>query len=186
MYKLIVILLFFIAYSLAWNYYSYSKCKSLYGSYKKYLDAMSSKAKYEGDIYSKKIEIIRLFDRAGVSHLCFPDVSFAGYGNFARQIVDPLDNLFNIDERIVGSVMLSFESAIGEYHQRMLNSINPLYWIRTLIFLPRTIFEYLGVKPDSVIVKLFQIIYWILNVIYAVYSDRINPLIQSLLSNLFK
>ena len=186
MYKILIFFLFVVAYSFLWNTFSYLKCKSLFDEYKNYITCIASDTSYNGDFIYKKNEIIRLFDRAGIKHFSFPNVTPVGYGQLARSSFDPFDNLFANDMRVVQSVTSAFETSIGEYRQRIWNSINPLYWIHTIIFLPKVLMEYLGVQSDNVPTKILQVIYWIVSVFYTIFSDKINQMIQSFLSNLFK
>lgn len=134
---------FLIAYSFSLNLFRYLRCKSLFQEHKLYFSSLTSGRAYEGNITYKQNEIIELFENANIPRPSFGQISPLGFGFVAKNVVDEFDNMFNLDERIVSNIIHCYEIAIGEYHHRMLNSINPLEWIRAIIFLPKTIIKYM-------------------------------------------
>ena len=57
----------------------------------------------------------------------------------------------------------TFNQTIGVYKFRMLQCINPFYWI----FLPRYIFSFLDIQPSKSTILLSTIAYWILSTVCA-------------------
>lgn len=57
----------------------------------------------------------------------------------------------------------TFNQTIGVYKFRMLQCINPFYWI----FLPRYIFSFLDVQPSKSTILLSTLAYWILSTVCA-------------------
>ena len=85
-------------------------------------------------------------------------------------------------EDIVRITLGMFHRAIGVYRSRMIETINPLYWIETIIFLPRQILNYLGVTPESVIIKIAQLIYWLAAFVFGIYRFEVEEFVRGLLS----
>ena len=63
-----------------------------------------------------------------------------------------------------------FDEAIREYTRRCRNTFNPLYWIKsliylpdTLIFLPKRIFAFLALHPNNLTINFCQIAWWLLH-----------------------
>lgn len=87
-------------------------------------------------------------------------------------------------------MIAKFHEAIGVYKSRLLETFSPIYWIEFAINLPKKILEYLGIAPESIVIKIFQLIYWIvgavLGFLYALYKPEIQTLVKDWLSNLIK
>lgn len=111
---------------------------------------------FHGDIPSVK-DLLR---KAGLSDTYISRLEPAGYG-YARTMKAPvLDNIHMRDDEVVPRILLYFAQAKGVFRRRMLDAINPFYWLETIIFLPRTTLGYLGVTGESLIVKILQVVYW--------------------------
>lgn len=184
--NLSIVLCLIVLYNLIWNLYSYFKCKSLYKDYKTYIECIASDTPYKGNIIYKKNEIIRLFKEAGISNSHYPITIPTGFNMAANTTMNVFESMFTNNQVVIGYILNNFNTAIGEYLQRVYNSINPLYWIRTMIFLPKTVFEYIGMKSDTLPVRIFQIVYWIISFLYAIYDESINNYIKLFLSSLFR
>jgi hypothetical protein len=95
-------------------------------------------------------------------------------------------NLSNRREDVVMLIVSMFHKAMGVYKSRMWETINPLYWIESIIFLPRQLFTYLRVPPESVLIKLGQAIYWLLciaaGLIYGIYKPDVEQLVRGWLA----
>jgi len=78
-----------------------------------------------------------------------------------------------------------FNEAIGYYRDRTVEAFNPLYWVETLIYLPRTLLSYIGVNPENVVVKSLQVLYWLISPIvtylYVAYESQIDNLLNDLI-----
>ena len=64
-----------------------------------------------------------------------------------------------IDECIMGMYQ-AFEESIGVYRGQAIDAINPLYWIRLIVYLPTNTLAVIGVDPNSIAVKILQGVYW--------------------------
>lgn len=132
---------------------------------------------------TNKNKIVNYIKNAGVKDKHIPVVQPLGYGQIASANASVFDNILNQREDVARMAMSSLLEAKGNYWSRFINSINPLYWMRIILFLPKSILSYLGVESDRVIVKILQLIYWFIGVIctfaLAVFPDEIKNFIQS-------
>lgn len=136
------------------NFYKYLNIKSLYSKYKVFI--MTG----EPEFIQKKEEIKSLFKDAGIKDFELPHQVFLGYGQFANTTISGFDNMTYNREDIVGNMSIKFNEAIGVFKKRYKDSFNPMFWIDFLIKLPQYAFEFVGVLPEKVVVKIFQLIYW--------------------------
>ena len=132
---------------------------------------------------SFKNRIINYIKYAGVNDKHIPISQPVGYFQVANATVSTLKNIVNAREDIVSSNYELLLEAKGNYWSRFINSFNPFYWIRVVIFVPKYMFSYLGLNPDSVIIKIFQLIYWIVAVVFtiltSVFTDKVKSFIIS-------
>lgn len=113
----------------------------------------------------KKPQIINLFKNAEVTNFVIPRLEPAGFGQIAQMKLDGFENLTLIDNEIVTIVESKFHEAIGVFRHRLLQTINPIFWIEFVFKLPEYMFEYFGFKSDNALVKIVQVIYWIIGIL---------------------
>ncbi len=98
-----------------------------------------------------------------------------------------MSNIGNNREDVVGMTQAMFHKSIGIYRSRMIDAINPIYWIEFVIYLPKNVFQYVGASPESTLVKSTQIIYWlvagIVGFLFSVFGDEINKYFKDVLLN---
>lgn len=177
--KLIDIIFWFLVLWLCINLYLLIKVKRLRNLYMAFFTQESSKA-----LRCKK-EIIDIFKIAGLKS---SEIGFAqpvGYNMIESGDAKVWSNMFVNDKRIVRAVLDDFEEANGIFASRLRNTLNPFYWLLRIILLPKYIITYLGIKTDTFITKLVQLIYWVWVVFYAIYNSQVNAFIQSLISKVF-
>lgn len=149
------------------------------------LSNYSSDATQRVDGASRKTQIKNYIKYAGVKDKHIPVVQPVGYGYVANSMVSLFDNITNNHEDVAKVAINSLLEAKGNYKSRLINTINPFYWLRIIIFIPKYIFSYLGLKEESIIIKIFQLIYWLLAVIctflISVFPDEIKTFIFSIL-----
>lgn len=61
----------------------------------------------------------------------------------------------------------AFAVSIGVFKQRMVDSLNPLYWLGLIIYAPSRFFALCGASSDNAVVKIIQALYWVLSVAFA-------------------
>ena len=133
-------------------------------------------------------QVIKLFKDAGIQDTIFPLVEPLGLGQIATTNVSVFNNFPNATEAMGKATIGKFEQAIGVYHSRVFDTISPLYWIETILFIPKNAFNYLGLDSESILIKIFQLIYWfvggMLTLIYSVYTNEINAAIRAIIEKL--
>lgn len=137
-------------------------------------------------ILEKKNRIIKCLKKAGVKDVEYGDITPAGYGMLATYRLSVMDNIALKDKNIVARLTTMFDEAVGEYRHRIIDTINPIFWLEAVIFLPQKILTYLGMNTDSVFTKIFQLIYWIGTVLVWLFNDQLRSYLLDFLSSLFK
>lgn len=160
------------------NLFKYYRLKYLLKKYREYL----KNPNWEFAQY--KLEIARLFKNTGIKEIGVSISENVGYGNLKVHTLSVLDNIVNRNEKVVNIVTETFYSSIGYYKSRFIETINPLFWIEFLLFVPKNIASYIGFKTDNMIANIFQITYWILGLLASIKAifnlDIITYLIEKI------
>ena len=173
-----------IVYKLVINFSRYRQVKQEFERYKEYL----KDSKWEFTQHTPKI--IKLFQDANVKDNVVHAVEPVGYGQLLTGNVSVFNNIANRREDVVESVYSKFHQSIGIYRSRMWDAINPLYWVEFILMLPKQLLSYLGVKPESVGIKVAQLIYWfvglVLGLLGSAYKNEIDIAIRQFISQIVK
>ena len=124
--------------------------------------------------------LVQLFKQAGVSDIQIPFVQPMGYGQILQGHTLLFSNMDNRREDVVANMIRCLAEARGTFKHRILESFSPLFWINQLLFLPRTVMAYLGVSGENIIVKLLQLLYWLITPLFVVFRDNLCKYIFSL------
>lgn len=150
---------------------------------KNFILAYSSDAANRIKAMTNKNKIRNYIKNAGVKDKHIAVVQELGYGQLASSKISVLDNILNRREDIAQIAMESLLEAKGNYWSRFVNSINPLYWLKIILFIPKHTLSYLGVDQDKIIVKIFQLLYWFIGavctVVLAIFPEEIKNFLQS-------
>lgn len=156
---IIKICLFFVAilvYRIAINLYRYKSIDKYQEEYAIWI----STNKDSFVLVAKIPSIKELMQHASITDVYVPFAHNLGYGQGALSQVNVFDLIPTRDRDYVQCIYSLLVQAKGIYYRRLINSFNPLFWINSLIYLPRTIFAYLGLKSDSFITRLLQVVWW--------------------------
>ena len=142
------------------------------------------------EFFEYQPQIVKLFKEAEIEDNTVTYVENVGYGKIlADAHVSVMSNIGNTRADVVTMVTSMFHKAKGTYRSRMLEAINPIYWLEFVIFLPKNVFRYTGASPESALVKTVQVIYWLLasiiGFLYGVFGSEINASMKSALLNMF-
>lgn len=169
---------FIILFSFLQNYLRYRKSVNLLLKYQEYVEDPNI-------VFLQETHKIKnLFKKAGVKAPVHPTAIPVGM-SIQHGVYSTVDNLNIRTEEVIYSIVNSFHETIGVYRDRIVNSINPLYWVEFIFFLPKFLFEYLGLSPESIIIRLFQVVYWVLGLLYAIFEVEIITILKNWLSTLF-
>jgi len=149
------------------------RTKHLLKEYKKYIDEPNFK------FLEIKPRIQRILTNAGIDEILLPAAQPIGYGKLATYNFSALQNLEARRQDVAIMVVSAFHEAIGVYNDRMIDSINPINWIKVIIFLPKHALTYIGVPPEKVIIKIFQIIYWIIGFVITIFETEIIQIVKN-------
>ncbi|HTY39620.1 MAG TPA: hypothetical protein VMC43_00810 [Candidatus Paceibacterota bacterium] len=134
--------------------------KKYFDKYNQYL-RNAAKNINDWSVQENKHRIIEIFKRAGLKDNNLPVIEPGGYGYLNTFSVSFFDNIPMIDKKTPSLVIQFFKESIGVFKSRIFDSVNPIYWLETAVFLPRKIFSYLGVGADSLFVKILQVFWWL-------------------------
>lgn len=123
--------------------------------------------------------IVYLFKSAGIADRLIPFTQPSGYGYLAQGNASLFQNIGNLREDTVIMMFECFSQAKGTFRHRIVEAFSPIYWIDCVIYLPRKIFEYLGLKEDSIVSKIFQLLYWIATPFLILFRDNFYQYILS-------
>jgi hypothetical protein len=129
-----------------------------------------------------RAQVVGLLKDAGVNDSLVGAVQPYGFGYVGTSNASVMDNFPNAREDIATLTNAMFLQAVGTYRSRMIDTLNPLRWIEWAIFLPRNTLRHLGVSADGVVIKLAQIVWWIIAAMvgfsYALYKPELESLIK--------
>jgi len=155
----IIIIIIFIVFRLLNNLIKLRSIKKFYSDYQEYL----KDPKYS---FSEKTPlIVKLFKQADIDNSVITRLSPKGYGYLQNIETNIFSNLTLIDQEVETLITRKFHEAIGIYKSRVYETINPLFWIEFALKLPTYIAKYIGLKTETKLSKLLQIIYWIIGII---------------------
>ncbi len=116
-----------------------------------------------------KSEVVELWKAAGIKNCSFVRLEDIGYGN-AIQIQEFLfDHFPSIYEDMAFLTKRSFHEAIGVYKKRIIESVNPLYWIMVIIDWPQKLTDKLNLHLKQGLVNVFRLVWWVLGLIATLY-----------------
>lgn len=178
----LIIIICLIAFHTIYNLINYLRFplieKNLFYNY-------SSDSSQKLSAVSHKTQIINYIKNAGVKDKFIPVVQTLGYGKLASSSVSLFDNISNQRQDIAQVALESLYEAKGNYWFRFINSFNPFYWLKIILFIPKHFFSYLGIKDDSIIIKILQLVYWLLGIVatflLAIFPEEIKSFIFSFL-----
>lgn len=181
--KLIYIPIFIVLYRFISNLYYLKRIESLY---QVFLSVFDNSIKIKGNVTEYQHELIDLLKRAEIQDRRLPISIPIGFGYISNTTTSVFDNLFVNDSEISPIVGQFFNQAKGVYKLRMKQSFSPFYWIDLIVFLPKTLSRYFGIESNSAILKITNIVYWIISFFVFVYTEQIQIFFQSFLSKLIK
>jgi len=151
------------------------QCKRIQKKYNKWLKNPT------WDLIEYKSRIQKLWKDAGVKDCSLPLVEPVGLGQVMTASFSVMNSFPNLRNDSVNLTISMFHEAIGTYRTRMLETLNPLFWIEFIFQIPRKILVYIGVSDKSIGVRIIEIIYWTsatILVFYTIYRNEINSIVK--------
>lgn len=111
-------------------------------------------------------EIKRRIFKLGLNSPVHPHVAPVGYGQLLKAELSVLDNLLLNNIEVQEKVRSHLSDACGYSLVVACRHLNPIYWLETLIFLPKILAEGVGVESEKAapIVQLMQLVYFLLGI----------------------
>lgn len=182
----IIVVIAFLVFHLLINLVRYIQCRY-------YLDVFFTwlaTGKKGIQLLQGRSTIKKLIKDANLSDPRLPWVQPTGYGLVASSTISVFDNFPSRYEDIARVTTQYINDAIGVYRSRCWQTFNPLYWIQAIIFLPRSVMSYLGASPETISVKLLQLLWWLIvsvgTVAFALYKDELKTVIELWIESLMK
>lgn len=138
----------------------------------------------EVNILESKTAILQLFTAAGVADSLISYATPTGYGMLATGSASAFQNISSCRQDVVAAIARSFAEARGTFKHRIFETLSPLFWINCVLFLPQRIFNFLGIKDDSLLIKLLQLLYWICTPLLLVFRQDIYQYISTLIGQI--
>ena len=127
-----------------------------------------------------KSELKSLISSSGAIVPILPDAQPIGYMQIVTYKFNVLDQFPSNRRDVCTLTIQSILEAKGIYKHRLWQSINPFYWIKTVLFLPKIILEYLGAKPENIVSKIFQLFWWAFGLSVSLYPEYFRDLLSFL------
>ena len=140
------------------------------------------------DMNRYRNEVISLFKKAYVPDVYTPVVDSVGLGLLASGNVSLFTMFPSKRAAFIAEYLNMFDSAEGTFYKNMSDAINPLYWVETVVFLPKTILRYIGLDSDKTAFKLCNVllsfIWWALCLCAVFFKPQLKQLLIEALGNL--
>lgn len=177
MIKFLILAIFVIVFKSATNFAKWYRCKKLSKEH-----ALWFKQNDEKFLYHKG-EARRLLKGANIPDISIPISEPTGYGPIRNYTAPIFENLDSKNVYIASTVVGKFDEAIGTYFHRAIESFNPLYWLETIIFLPKSLLQYVGMDMNKPAFKLCNVlltfIWWLISSLFIFFNEEFNRFIAS-------
>ena len=134
-------------------------------------------------LLENKTTIIKLLKDAGIKDEIVGSAEPVGFGYVRTGNASVFDNFPNAREDVFGVTRRMFHDAIGVYRSRIFETFSPLFWIEFVINLPKRFLTYLGLSPESIVIKLSLLFWWIFaavfGFVYALYKSEVENAVRT-------
>lgn len=158
------------------NWYKTSNFSKLYEEYWNALSSNDQSFNY-GAVEKKQVEIVDLLSKAGTKANVFYYSEPIGFSQVVNHSFNSFENLFLNHEPSVNYNCIMLIQATEVFKRRFFNSINPISWLETIIFLPQKILQYLGLDAKSSGARILNLIYWLGSVVIGVFVEPVRDAI---------
>lgn len=109
-----------------------------------------------------------------------------GFGQIKTSKLNVIENFPNNNSDMVNNILRLISEIKGVLKERLWGTINPIYWLNAIIFLPQKILKYLGLKESSITAKILNLLWWFIAIPIAIlqeyFSDKLKTLIEKIFS----
>lgn len=116
-------------------------------------------------LQTNTLEITRIYLRTGREKPTETFMEPVGYGHVQQQNLNVLDNLMYRNQHILSRARTCLFLAQGHFLTQAKQSLNPIYWLEIVFFLPSSLVSASGIETTGKVaeigLKVAQIIYWL-------------------------
>lgn len=174
--KFFIVFLLILAYKLISNVINLIKIKYYKFLYDDFIENNSD------DIFQHRNHVVELFKKANIPNLSYPITQYTGCNMVSNGHTSIFTTFPTKDVRFLQPTEIAFKDAIGIFRGRIFECFNPVYWIECILFLPKNVLKYLNVSVESILIKLCQLLYWLIGLIVTLFSTEISNFIKSFFS----
>lgn len=172
--KIFIIFIFLVLYKLITNYI---KLKNIEKHKQKYLEWLGDQNSHP-NIYQDGLAVRELILSAGVEEpYVFTSIP-SGPGLISTGKVSVLNNYPSSLIQHTYAMMKAMDSASGVFKRRCKETVNPLFWIDFILYLPKYAISYVGLDANSVTAKVLQIFWWFLFPLTLFFREEVYRLIS--------
>ena len=114
-----------------------------------------------------------------------PNIKQVGYGKIQSSNVIVIENFPHIYSDMANGTLRIFSEMRGVLKERIFGTINPIYWLNIIIFLPQKIVKYLGLKETSILAKILNLLWWIIGIPITLLQDSFSDKLKVLIEKFF-
>lgn len=151
------------------NAYRLVRTKSLHKEYKEYFDGLTQ-GTASMDFVRRQSEVKDLLAKSGVGNPILTRAEPLGLGQVHNYNMNVIDNMVMNDQEVVQHMVHLFYMAEGTFSFRIRQSINPIFWLETVIFLPSLMLGFVGVSSTSPLSKTANVVGWVMGTAAFVFS----------------
>lgn len=171
--NLLIMFILIFVYKIFTNIVNLIKISYYYSLYEDFITDKSN------EITKHKNHVVDLFKKAKITNDSFAISQYSGCNTISNGHTSIFTAFPTKDYRFITPTLNAFQNAIGIFRGRIIESFNPKYWIDCLLFLPKNTLTYLNVSAESLLIKFFQVIYWLIGIACSLFSDDISNFIKS-------
>ena len=172
--KVLLAFVAIIVFRILTNAFRLKRLRTIERVYREYLSGKETK------FQEYVIELKSIFKSAHVSDVTIPYAQPIGYHQIATSNVSAFENAGSTRQDVVAHILISIDRASGVFKRNMIDSISPLFWINFLIFLPKHLLAYLNVNEKSLLIRIVQVVWWLVAPAAAIFRGQIYEAISKL------
>ena len=175
--KIVITIIIIILSKFIYNLYYFLCARFYLKKYDEYIDKNTDN-KQDGKsgwfISDNRQRIVDVFKKANIKDAKFTNIEEVGYGQIQSSHPSMFDNLAVLRKDVSPLIYTKFREAKQVYKNRIKDSFNPIFWVDFILYFPKVIFGYFDISGDKSIVKVFQLLWWLIGLVSALIGIFFN------------
>lgn len=176
---LIIVLVILLLIKFIVNLASYIESAKLCTEYMKYCVTQNTNHRFK--LIEKRVGLRRLAKYANIIESTVAVAEPLGFSQIRTGHAGVIDNFPSLEIRTAILTAEMITEIKGVYKQRLFDCINPLYWIKAIVFLPTVITSLLIQKETPILNKILQFFWWLIGIIGTVYLSIYPEIIREVI-----